>query len=138
MSEIAVWRLYLLRAAYLLLLVGLGTVIWPHILDHKLETPLDHGVVASLLGAMGMLAALGMRYPLKMLPLLFFELSWKCIWLLAYALPLYRAGQMDDDTRSSVFDCSLVVIILVVIPWDYVWKRYVVEKGDRWWKIKST
>jgi hypothetical protein len=37
------------------------------------------GVVRSVLAAVSLLAVLGIRYPLKMLPLLFFELVWKTI-----------------------------------------------------------
>jgi len=29
-------------------------------------------------------------------------------------------------------NCSLVVVIVVVVPWRYVWRRYVVAEGDRW------
>jgi hypothetical protein len=132
MSEISVLRLYMLRALYLLLAVGLGLVIWPGIIHHSLEVPLMNGVVRSLLGAMGLLALLGLRYPLQMLPLLFFEMTWKVIWLLAFALPLYSAGKMDDDTLGTVYQCLVIVIFPFLIPWDYVWANYIKKPGDRW------
>jgi hypothetical protein len=134
MSEISTLRVYLLRALYLLLVVGLGTVIWPGIIHHSLELPLMNGVVRSLLGAMGLLALLGLRYPLQMLPLLFFEMTWKVIWLLAFAVPLYSAGKMDDDTLSSVYQCLVIVIFPFLIPWDHVWANYIKKPGDRWKK----
>jgi hypothetical protein len=31
-----------------------------------------------------------------------------------------------------IVTCSLVVIILAVVPWRFVGQRYVVAKGDRW------
>ena len=92
-----------------------------------------HGVACSLLGAVALLAALGIRNPLQMLPLLLFELSWKSIWLIAIALPLWSANQIDAATRETVFACLLGwVIFPVVIPWPYVFAHYVGKRGDRW------
>ncbi len=71
MIEIAPDRLTLLRAGYLLLIVGLGLTIWPSILDLAKSWELTHGVVVSMLGALSLLALVGLRQPLRMLPLLF-------------------------------------------------------------------
>ena len=72
MQEVSTARLYALRGVYLLIVVGLGATIWPLLLDPA-RTP-DHmrGVVWALLAAVSLLALLGMRYPLKMLPVVFF------------------------------------------------------------------
>ena len=94
---------------------------------------LMRGVVASMLGTVAVLSALGIRYPLKMIPVLFFELIWKSIWLLAFALPLWRSGQMNADTMESVKECLPgVVITILVLPWKYVWWQYAVMPGDKW------
>ena len=84
--EIALWRIYLLRAGYLLIAVGMGMQKIPAFLHHR-PWELMHGVVNSMLLALVLLAVLGLRYPLKMLPLLFWEIAWKAKWLLAVALP---------------------------------------------------
>jgi hypothetical protein len=84
--EVSAFRLYLLRAMYLLIVVGLGFQIWPGILHPPKDLEHMRGVVRSLLGAVSLLAVVGIRYPLKMLPLLFFELVWKSIWILAIGL----------------------------------------------------
>ena len=90
------------------------------------------GVVQCMLGALSALAVLGLRYPLQMLPLLFFELAWKGIWLLVVALPLWRAGEMDAGTTASAYECLMAVVFLIVIPWRYVIANYVVRPADRW------
>jgi hypothetical protein len=132
MNDVSTFRLYVLRFLYLFMAVGLGFTIWPQILHHPTPWSLWHGVGCSLLGAVSILAALGIRYPLAMLPVLFFELVWKTIWLLAVALPLWSSHQMDAENLETVQNCLLGVIVPLVIPWPYVWKNYVKKSGDRW------
>jgi hypothetical protein len=129
-ADVSLVRLYVLRATYLLLVVGLGATIVPGILGHTL---MSRGVIPSLLGALWALAFLGLRYPLQMLPLLMFELAWKAIWLFAYGLPQRLAGQMPatfaEDFPAIVFG---VILMPLVIPWSYVWRHYVKRPGARW------
>lgn len=132
MNDVSTFRLYLLRATYLLIAVGLAFTIWPQILRHAIPWPLWHGVGCSLLGAISILAFLGIRYPLKMLPVLFFELTWKSIWLIAVALPLWSHHQMDADNLETVHNCLMGIIVPIVIPWPYVWTHYVKMRGDKW------
>jgi hypothetical protein len=128
---IALWRIYLLRAGYLLIAVGMGMQIIPAFLHHR-PWELMHGVVNSMLLALVLLSVLGLRYPLKMLPLLFWEMAWKATWLLAVALPAWRNHTMDADTWDTTFACLVSVIFLFVVPWDHVWRNFVAARGDRW------
>lgn len=105
---------------------------WPGIIHHDKPWTLMYGVAKAFLAALALLAVVGIRYPLKMLPLLFYEFTWKAIWLLAIALPLWRAGNMDADTLDSVKECVIVVILLPIIPWRYVIENYVKAPADRW------
>jgi hypothetical protein len=56
------------------LVVGLVIVKWPLLLDAS-SLPVMDGVVLCLLTAMSLLAFLGIRYPVRMLPILLFEVS---------------------------------------------------------------
>ena len=132
MNEVSTFRLYLLRATYLLILVGLGTDVWPALLHHTKPWTLWHGVGVSMLAAMSLLVILGIRHPLRMLPLLFFELVWKSIWLIAIAFPLWRAHQIDAEFAETVNACLMGIIFPIVIPWRYVFENYVKKRGDRW------
>jgi hypothetical protein len=132
MTEVSTFRLYLLRGLYLLICVGLGSIIWPLMFHHR---PWDvmHSVANSLLAALSALTVLGIRYPLQMLPLLLFELLWKAIWLIAIALPLWSAHQLSAEAMETVQACLMgVVLCPLVIPWPYVWANYVKKSGDRW------
>jgi hypothetical protein len=132
MAEPALWRLNLLRAGYAFASLGIALTIWPLILNHPPGWPLMNGVVACMMGAVSVLAALGLRYPLQMLPVLLFELLWKAIWLASVALPLWSSGRMDPRTMTTVIECLLAVILIPLIPWDYVVRAYVTKPGTRW------
>ena len=129
-GEVSVARLYVLRATYLLLIVGLGILIVPPLIDHA---PMARGVIPSLVGGVWLLAFIGLKYPLQMLPLLMFELVWKTIWLFAFGLPQWFAGQMPPTFSEDFFNIAVGVILMpIVIPWGYVWRHYVKAPGDRW------
>jgi hypothetical protein len=113
--------------------VGLGLMIWPRLMGHTAAWAVKYGDTYGLLSGVQILAVLGLRHPLKMLPLLLFELTWKSVWLLAIALPLWRANAIDAGTAESIKACGIgVVICLVAIPWKYVLVKFVREPGDRW------
>jgi hypothetical protein len=132
MTEVSLFRLYALRAAYLLIALGLAVTVWPLVISHSPQWPLMNSVVCSLLAAVSVLAAVGIRYPLQMLPVLLFELLWKSIWLIAVALPLWSANQIDARTWDTVKDCVVGVVLIPLIPWRYVIAQYVTRPGDRW------
>ena len=133
MQEVSTVRLYVLRATYLLIVVGLGFQIWPGILNPPQDLEHMRGVVRSLLAAVSLLALLGLRYPLKMLPLLFFELVWKSVWVVAIGLPLWTGNRFDPATRETWNACLMgLVIFPLAIPWRHVLTTYVKAPGDRW------
>jgi hypothetical protein len=129
-EDVSLVRLHVLRATYLLLVIGLGAMIVPDVLSHPV---ISRGVIPSLLGAVWLLAFLGLRYPLQMLPLLLFEFAWKTIWMLAYGVPQWFAGQMPATFADDVFAIGMGVILMpLVIPWGYVVRHYVRRPGARW------
>jgi hypothetical protein len=130
--ELSLFRLYLLRAAYLLMAAGLGVYIWPTVIHHTTELAVRAGIQVSLLAGLAVVAALGLRYPAQMLPVLLFEVTWKFIYLLAFALPLWSAHQIDAATAENISSVLWVVIFLPIIPWRYVFYQYVTKHGDRW------
>ena len=117
-GEVSLFRLYVLRAAYLLLVIGLGGMIVPEIVSHELTS---RGVIAALLGGVWVLAFVGLKRPLEMLPVLMFEFVWKTIWMLAYGLPQWSAGQFPPTFAEDMFNIGVGVILMpLVIPWGYV------------------
>lgn len=131
-ATLSVRRLNVMRLGYLLMGAGLAVTKWPLLVNRSEPWPLMEGVVTYMLVAMGLLALLGLRHPVKMLPILLFESAWKVIWLTAVALPLWTADQMDAATMEVASAALWVVIILAVIPWRYVVTHYVTQQGDPW------
>ncbi len=131
-DQVSAIRLWVMRVMYLVMAVGLGNIIWPLIISHDSTLPRMTGVAWALLGTIGLLSVLGLRYPLRMIPLLLFELTWKAIWLAAFAAPRWLDGTLDEAMRTSTFETALGAVLIVVIPWRYVWANYVARQGDPW------
>jgi len=129
-GDVSLLRLYILRATYLLLVAGLGQMILPELASHE---PLARGVVPSLLGGIWLLALVGLRYPLRMLPLLMFEFVWKAVWLFDYGLPQWYSGHFPQTFAGDFQAIAAGVILMpIVIPWGYVYRHYFRASGDRW------
>ena len=131
-AELSLYRLHLMRVGYAVMGIGLAVVKWPLLVNHPELWPLFDGVVTCILTAMSLLALLGLRYPVRLLPILLFECGWKLIWLSVVAAPKLATGNLDPATQEVMVNSLLVVIILAVVPWRYVWQQYVTAKGDRW------
>lgn len=132
MPEVSLVRLYTLRFCYLILAVGLGLYMWPSVLCHTPNFAAVHGIQCSLLAGLGLTAVLGLRYPVQMIPLLLFELAWKTIYLLAFALPLWFAHQVTAAAAADIQACLMVIIFIPLIPWRYVARHYIMQPGNRW------
>jgi hypothetical protein len=130
-TQLSLPRLYALRVGYLVLGLGLALVKWP-LFFHRDTRTLTEEVVNCLLTALSLLAFLGLRYPVEMLPVLLFECLWKVIWLLVVPLPLWASHRLDPATLQTTYSVLVVVIIFAVIPWRYVYSKYVTRRGDRW------
>lgn len=134
MTDVSLFRLYLLRGLYLLIALDMGSEQWRILIERAPDTPLMQGVAHSFLAALSVLCLVGLRYPLQMIPILLFEFAWKAIWLVAIALRLSLEGRLPENFEETLFACVFgVVIVPLVIPWGYVFANYVKRPGDRWW-----
>jgi hypothetical protein len=86
-------------------------------------------VAFSFWAALALASALGLRYPLSMLPVILLQLFYKAVWLLAVYLPLREAGRSASLTQGMWIG---LVLDVLVIPWPHVFAQYVQAPGDRW------
>jgi len=131
-TDLPQWRRHVLRLGYLIVGGGLVVYKWPLLFNHEQPWPLMSSVVVCMLVGLSLVALLGLRYPVAMLPILLFEVAWKLIWLAAVALPLWLDHQLDPDTRATTVEILWVVVILPVIPWRHVYTNYVLRRSERW------
>lgn len=124
MPEVTKLQLYLLRAMYLLIVVGLGLTVWPSIIAPAERMADPHSVIQSILGAFCLLSLVGLRYPLQMLPILLFELIWKTLWVLGFALPVWLRTGLDEYAAGVMFACAMgIVLTPIAVPWRYLFTR---------------
>jgi hypothetical protein len=126
---VSTFRLYLMRLLYLLNFVMLGLSAWPVIINHAGAWDPVKGVAFSFWAVLSALSGLGLRYPLKMLPLLLLQLLYKSVWVIAVALPLWSTFRSIELTNIMAMGA---VVDIIVIPWPYVLANYVKKRGDRW------
>lgn len=128
-QEVSLVRLYVIRATALLGVYGLLPTI-KRLLDHA---PDERGMLTAMVSGLWVMALFTLRYPLKMVPLLLFEFVWKVLWLLFFGLPQWRAGVGSPRLAEDLWEIgAFPVVLLAVIPWGYVWRRYIVEPSERW------
>jgi hypothetical protein len=130
-TQLPLWRLNVLRVGYLVMGVGLAVTKWPLLLEAR-TWELQAGTVEYMLVAMSVLALLGLRYPVRLLPVLLFEVAWKLIWLGVVALPLWWDDELQGATLERTGEILWVIIVIAVIPWRHVLTQYVMAPGDPW------
>ena len=135
-SEVPLWRLWVLRSTYAIFVVP--AIVMIPFLDGPLPKlilhgPIERGMINGIQVGLFVMCAIGLRYPLRMLPILLFETAWKTIWLVFYGAPQWLAG-VGAPTMS--LDLILIggapILGGLVIPWGYVWRHYLRAPGDRW------
>jgi len=120
------WRWYLLKAFYLFVFLAFGLQIWSTLINTtEVWDPL-HGIAFSFWGAFAALMGFGIRYPLRMLPLILLQLSYKTIWLLFVYIPLKSSGNLTE-VAMELFQANTIGVILdlLVIPWGYVYRKFI-------------
>lgn len=126
---IHVWGL---RLFYALMLVGVTPTAWRVLLTHDGAWDPLRAVAWAVWATYPALALFGLFRPLRWLPLLFFTVGYKTVWLAFVAWPLWRAGALWGTPTGEVAASFLALPLLVlVIPWGYAWRTFVVGAPGR-------
>ncbi|MBW1710636.1 MAG: hypothetical protein JRG97_04560 [Deltaproteobacteria bacterium] len=107
---------------------GLGMIIIPDVMKSLLnwpdQDPIVFGVSGSLYLTFGLISILGLRSPLKFVPVLVMQLCYKVIWFIGVALPLLVAGDFPIyAVLHVVIFASYIIGDLIAIPFPYVFSK---------------
>jgi hypothetical protein len=129
-QEVPLWRLYVLRAMFLVFVVG-GFFVHPQwLFDPDWSR---RGMIDGMLAGLWIMAFFGLRQPLRMLPIFLFEFVWKAIWLVTFGLPQWMAGRSDPQfTEDLILIGGGPILFGLIIPWGYVWRHYIRQPAERW------
>ena len=128
--EVPLWRLYVLRAGFLVFAVA-GFFVHPQWLIDP--SPTNRGMILAFTGGLWVMSFFGLRYPLQMLPIFLLEFVFKMMWLLRFGLPQWLAGRVDSQLSEDLILIGGPPILLVlIIPWGYVWRHYIKQPSERW------
>jgi hypothetical protein len=96
--------------------------------QYSIALSIIFGINGSVYLAFALLSILGLRAPLKFLPVLLLQLSYKSIWIIGVILPLLVGG------RFPAYGILLVAIYatyiigdLIAIPFSYLFANQAVE-----------
>lgn len=91
---------------------------WP------VNEPVIFGTYGCMLVTYGTMAILGVKYPLKFLPILLFHLCYKSVWFIAVIIPLLVTGKFPSYAISLCIIFLLTITgDLIAIPFPYVFSK---------------
>jgi len=104
---------------------GLGMIVAPDTVRSAFrlpdQEPIAFGIVGSVYLAFGLLSLLGLRAPLKFVPVLLLQLCYKLIWFVGVILPLCVKGQFPlYALPMAIIFATYVIGDLIAIPFGYV------------------
>jgi len=109
-------------------LFGVGMIIMPEVIKAMftwpVKEPIAFGILGSVYAAFGLLSILGLRSPLKFVPVLLLELCYKSIWFIGVVLPLLITAHFPGYAIPMVIIFATFIIgDLIAIPFHSVFAQ---------------
>jgi hypothetical protein len=107
---------------------GLGMLLFPGIIQSLFrfpaQDPIVFGIAGSVYAGFGLVSILGLRSPLKFVPVLLLQLCYKTLWLLVVIVPLFVSGQFPVyATTLLVIFVTYVIGDCIAIPFSYIFSK---------------
>lgn len=119
-------HIYLLRVLFALVFLFVGSDSWGGILRHQGSWDPVRAAAICMWAGYSLLSIIGVFRPLRMLPIVLFEIVYKITWLIVVAYPLWSAGQLWGSPADGMARAFLwVPLAIVATPWGHVWDTYV-------------
>jgi hypothetical protein len=115
-----------LRVFYFLMAAFVATDAWRGLLSHQGEWNMMHAIALCVWATYPTLAILGLARPLQMLPIIFFTIGYKTLFLAFVSYPLWRAGTLAGSPAAEMTAIFLwMPVLIAVVPWKYAFRTYV-------------
>jgi hypothetical protein len=122
-------NIYLLRLLFTLMFLFLTYDSVTHIIRHTGPWDPANSAAWFMWGSCAVIAIIGIRRPLRMLPIVLFEIVYKTAWLIIIAYPLYQRNELTGSSAEGMADNFMLVILpIVAMPWKYFFRTYIVDK----------
>ena len=122
-----------LKAMYIYTIVGaggfgLGIIVMPTIMRNIFswpnQDPIVYGITGSVYLSFGLLSILGLKSPLKFVPVLLLQLSYKVIWFVGVVAPILFTGRFQPYAiLHVVIFLTYIIGDLIAIPFSYVFGK---------------
>ena len=107
--------------------IGLGIIFVPSTVLSLFNgscDPVTYGISGSVFVAFALLAVLGIHAPLKFVPILLLQLTYKIVWFVGVILPLLIAGKLPSEAITTIVIFALTIVgDLIAIPFPYVFAK---------------
>jgi hypothetical protein len=122
-------NIYLLRLLFTLMFLFLSYDSWSYILNHTGPWNNAHAAAWCMWGSYSIISFIGIIRPLKMLPIVLFEIVYKIAWLAVVAYPLWVNNELIGSPAEGMTRVFLwVVLPMVAMPWRYFFRIYLLGK----------
>ena len=106
-------------------LSGLGFILVPEtsvsLWKMPAQDPINFGILGSVYLAFGLVSLLGIRSPLKFVPILFLQMLYKIIWFIGVISPMFFKGQLPQYAIVFIIIFATYIIgDIIAIPFNYV------------------
>jgi hypothetical protein len=125
-------NIYLLRLLFTLMFLFLSYDSWKHIFVHTGAWAVTDAAAWCMWGSCSIIAIIGIMRPLKMLPIVIFEIIYKVTWLLIVAFPLWSKNQLAGSPAAYTTNVFMLVILpILAMPWGYFYRNFILPPRSK-------
>ena len=109
-------------------LTGFGIILMPKtyssMVNLPIQEPINFGILGSIYLAFGLISILGLRSPLKFVPVLLAEITYKTIWFIGVIIPLILKGQFPQYALiNTIIFATFIIGNAIAIPFKYIFSK---------------
>jgi hypothetical protein len=122
-------NIYLLRLLYTLMFLFVCFDSWKHLFTHTGTWDNINAAAWCMWGSYTLISFIGILRPLKMLPIVLFEIIYKTAWLFIVAYPLWVKNELIGSPAEGMTRVFLWVILpILAMPWRYFFMVYILGR----------